>query len=1025
VKFAGWVQAHHRSILFLLTVWGIAGAFAAFFLPVSLFPHTSFPRVMVNLDAGNRPAERMGIEVTWPVEEAIRAVPGVGTVRSTSSRGSADISIDFDWGTDMVSALLQAESAVNQILPSLPAGTSFEIRRMNPTVMPVLGYSLTSDTHSLVDLRDLALYQVRPILSTVHGVAQVEVQGGATREYQVFVDPARLAAFSLSLTEVADALSAANVYTAVGKMEDHDRLYLVLSDTQFKSFDEILQTVVRSGPDGLVLLDDIATVSKGTEPKWTRVTADGHDAVLLQVFQQPDANTVQISRDITDTLKELKQRLPKDVRVANWYDQSDLILSSADSVRDAVFIGVVLAAAVLLLFLGNIKVMFIAIITVPMVLASTILLLDVLHMSFNIMTLGGMAAAVALIVDDAIVMIEHIMRRLRDAGAAEGYRARVTAATHEFTRPLAGSSASTIVIFAPLAFLSGVTGSFFKALSLTMAAGLFISFLVAWLAVPLLALHLLRDRDTRQEEGGPISRAIQSLYAVVMRPVLRRPSLILILVGLPLLGLGYLGYRNTGSGFMPAMDEGGFVLDYRSAPGTSLTETDRLLRMVGKILRDTPEVQTYSRRTGLQLGGGLTEANDGDFFVRLKPPPRRGIEEVMADVRTRVERTVPGLSIEMAQLMEDVIGDLTAVPQPIEIKLFSDDGRLLQNLAPQVAAAIEKVSGVVDVNDGVILAGDAIDIRVDRDKAALEGIAPDTVTQFLDTQVSGVVTTQIQKGPKMIGVRVWVPADVRDTARVLRSLRLRAPDGHLVPLDRIAAIHTLTGQAEIDREDLKRMVAVTGRISERDLGSTIRDIKIALAAPGLVPKDVYYRLGGLYQQQRIAFRGMAMVFAGAVVLVFTLLLFLYESFRVAIAMLSTTLLATAAVFLGLYITGTELNISSIMGMTMIVGIVTEVEIFYFSEYDTFDRARPRVDRLIEAGCNRMRPIAMTTIAAILALLPLALDLGRGAAMQQPLAIAIISGLIVQLPLTLTVLPALLAVLQVKGKQGWAGVKPRE
>ena len=1023
MKFADWVQSHHRSILFLLTVWGIAGALAAFSLPVSLFPHVNFPRVVVSLDAGDRPAERMGIEVTWPVEEAIRAVPGVRTVRSTTSRGSADISINFAWGTDMVSALLQTESAVNQVLPSLPAETRFEVRRMNPTVFPVLGYSLTSDTESLVQLRDLALYQVRPVLSTVEGVAQVEVQGGATREYQVFVDPARLGAFSLSLTDVADALSAANVYTAVGKMEDHDRLYLVLSDTQFKSFDEILQTVIRSGPNGLVLLEDIATVSKGTEPVWTRVTADGHDAVLFQVFQQPDASTIQISADTRAKLKDLEQRLPTDVHVANWYDQSDLIIASAGSVRDAVIIGVVLAAAVLLLFLGNIKVMLIAIITVPMVLASTILLLAVLHMSFNIMTLGGMAAAVALIVDDAIVMIEHIIRRLRDTGGSDGYRARVTAATHEFTRPLAGSSASTIIIFAPLAFLSGVTGSFFKALSLTMAAGLFISFLVAWLAVPLLALHLLRDKDTQQDEGGPISHAAQGIYAWAMRRVLRRPSLLLILVALPLLGAGYVAYRNVGSGFMPAMDEGGFILDYRSAPGTSLSETDRLLRMVGKILHDTPEVQTYSRRTGLQLGGGLTEANNGDFFVRLKPPPRRHIEAVMDDVRAQVEQTIPGLNIEMAQLMEDVIGDLTAVPQPIEIKLFSDDGQLLERLAPDVASAIEKIPGVVDVNDGVILAGDAIDIRVDRDKAALEGIAPDTVTQFLDSQVTGVVTTEVQEGPKMVGVRVWAPADVRDTTRALLALRMRAPDGHLVPLERIATIRTLTGQPEIDREDLKRMVAVTGRISGRDMGSTIRDIKAALAAPGVLPNGVYYRLGGLYQQQTIAFRGMAIVFAAAVVLVFTLLLFLYESFRVATAMLITTLLATAAVFLGLYVTGTELNITAIMGMTMIVGIVTEVEIFFYSEYHTLDPALPRLDRLIDAGRNRMRPIAMTTLAAILALLPLALALGQGASMQQPLAIAIISGLVVQLPLALTVLPALLMLLRAGDTRPFRGSEP--
>ncbi len=1005
MNFSDWIQSHRRTILFVLGVFGVAGLFSSFSLPVGLFPQVSFPRVVVNLDAGDRPAQRMAVEVTWPVEEAIRSVPGVRSARSATSRGSADISINFDWGADMVSEMLLVESAINQISGELPQGTTFEVRRMDPTVFPALGYSLTSDTRSLVELRDLALYQIRPVLSTVHGVAKIGVLGGATAEYSVLVNLPKLDSFGLTLQDLANSLSAANIITAVGRLEQNDKLYLILSDTQFKNFDQIGRTILKSGENGLVELEDVATVVRGTVPQWTRVTADGHDAVLFQVYQQPGGNTVKIAKEAQAKLREIQKRLPGDVKVANWYDQSHLILSSAASVRDAVIIGIVLASLILFLFLRNLRITLVAVITVPVVLAATVLLLALLGMSFNIMTLGGMAAAVGLVIDDSIVMIEHIIRRLR--GGAGSYRERVMTAATEFTHPLAGSSSSTIIIFAPLAFLSGVTGAFFKALSLTMASILIISFLVAWLAVPLLALHLLREKDTQQEEGGRLTRVAHDRYSRIMRRVLAQPWRILIVV-LPLLVAGWFTFRHTGSGFMPTMDEGGFILDYRAPPGTSLSETDRLLRQVEKILQATPEVETYSRRTGLQLGGGLTEANEGDYFIRLKPPPRRGVEQVMDGVRSRVEHSVPGLEIEMAQLMEDLIGDLTAVPQPIEIKLFSDNENLLLTTAPKVADAIRKIPGVVDVNDGIILAGDALDIRVDRRKAAFEGVDPESVTRTINSYLSGIVTTQVQQGPKMIGVRLWIAKKDRALYSDIEQLRLQAPDGHLFPLKRVAALKVITGQPQIMRDDLKQMVAVTGRISGRDMGSTIRDVKSAVNKAGLLPEGMYYALGGLYEQQRIAFKGLITVFLTAIVLVFALLLFLYESFRVSLAMLLTTLLAVAAVFIGLWLTGTELNITAMMGMTMIIGIVTEVSVFYYSEYQDLANLDP-AERLVQAGINRMRPIAMTTFAAILALMPLALGIGQGAAMQQPLAIAIISGLVVQLPLVLTLLPTLLVL----------------
>lgn len=923
-----WIQFHRRSILFLLAMLAAGGVIASFSLPVSLFPTVDFPRVVVSLDSGDRPAEQMAMQVTMPVEEAIRRVPGVKNVRSTTSRGTADVSVNFGWGTDMAAATLQVNAAVSQIMPTLPSGTQLQTRRMDPTVFPIIAYSLTSDQLPLTRLRDIAQFEIRPLLSSVDGVARVQVVGGALDEYQVMVDPARLQAYGLSLDDVSRALSASNVITAVGRLEDHYKLYLAIADTRLKDVSEIGMTVLKSGLNGLGLvhLEDVASVSKSVVPQWIRVNADGHDAVLFLIYQQPGGNSVQIAKDVKTRLASFKSQLPAGVKIANWYDQSELVVNSAASVRDAILIGVVLAALVLLVFLRNTKVTFIAMLVVPAVLAITVVLLKVLGMSFNIMTLGGMAAAVGLIIDDAIVMVEQIMRRLHKGELP--HHERVMSAAMEFFRPLAGSSAATIVIFVPLAFLDGVTGAFFKALSLTMAASLLISFIVTWLAVPILADHWLSEKDAESEKEGRFAERVHEAYERLLGYMLKKPLWLLAFI-VPLLLAGAFSYRSVGTGFMPSMDEGGFILDYRSLPGTSLTETDRLLRQVEEIIKSNPNVDTYSRRTGTQLGGGLTEANEGDFFIRLKPMPRVPIEDVMDQIRTQIESKVPGLDIELAQLMEDLIGDLTAVPQPIEIKIYSDDQNQLSALARKVASAIGRIPGVVDVHNGINPAGDAVEIHVDRIRAALEGVDPDGVTRELRNLLSGNVTTEIQQGPKMVGVRIWVPSQIRDTDTKLNDLMLRAPDGHLFPLSRVANIVAVSGQPQINRDNLKRMVAVTARISGRDMGSAIHDVKRTMDAPDMLPAGIYYELGGLYQQQQQAFKGLLNVLAAAVALVFLLLLFIYERFRVALSIMAIPVMSLSAVFVALWMTGIELNISSMMGMTMIVGIVTEVAIFFF------------------------------------------------------------------------------------------------
>jgi len=1000
MKLSDIVHHRRRSLLTLLSLLIIAGAASAAFMPVGLFPNVRFPRISVTIDAGDQPIAQTEATVTRPVEQALRSILGVKSVRTTTSRGEAEADLNFAWGSDMDVALQRTEAAMTRTVQNMK-GVTFQIRRMDPTVFPVAAYSLTSPHASLVELRRFADRTLNPMLMTVPGVMRVESTGGALGEYRIEADPAKLRAFGLSLDDVSQAIANANVLSAAGKLEDRGKLLLVLTDSRLSDLRQIGEVPINTANGAVARVKDVAVVHAAPAPQWIRVTADGRDAVLVNVYQQPGGDTVRIVSDAARIIAQARRLGPADVKISNWYDQSELITSSASALRDAIIIGVLLAALVLLVFLRDWKVTLVAVVAVPATLAATTLLLKLIGQSFNIMTLGGMAAAIGLIIDDAIVMIEHIERRLQQAN---GDGAAVQRAAGEFLRPLFGSSSATIVIFIPLAFLSGVTGAFFKALSITMASALVISFLIAWWVVPTLAQTLLKGE--RRTPGVNPEGRITGAYQRALRASVGSP-LAPICAALALAAVGIVAFTHVGSGFMPKLDEGGFILDYIAPPGSSLADTDRLMRQIEAVLRETPEVKTYSRRTGAQLGGGLTEPNTGDFFIRLKPEPRRPIEAVMTDVREEVQKKVPGVEIETAQLMEDLIGDLTAVPEPIEIQLYGDDDAVLQAAAKHVADEIAKVRGVTEIKNGIVVAGDSLDVRIDPTRAALSGIDRTEASRQVSSLMTGAVDTQVQSGAYLSDVRVWVPhTDITHDASLL-DLPLKAADGHMLRLRDIATLETVTGQAEIDRQDLRRMIPVTARVEGRDTGSAAEEVIGLLNRPGVLPTGVTYKMGGLYAEQTKAFRDMTFVFAAAIGAVFVLLLFIYESFRIATCIMAAPLISVCAVAIGLILTGVELNIMALMGATMIIGIATEVAIFYFTEYDELlAEGVPPERALIEAGVNRLRPIAMTTLAAILALAPLALALGSGSAMEQPLAIAIIAGLIAQGPVVLLVMPAL-------------------
>jgi multidrug efflux pump subunit AcrB len=997
------LQRHARALWLAAVLVIVGGVFAATRMPVSLFPHIDFPRVVVAVDAGDRDAEQMAAEITRPIEIALRAVPGVTRVRSTTSRGSAEVAVDFPWTQDMVAATLATQTALATTLPDLPPGTKFNVRRSDPTIFPVIGVALTSKTLDQNALRQIAELQVRPALTAVQSVAGVDILGGAPRELAVDVDPAKAQALGLSLDTIATSLGKSNAVKGVGKLEDRHRLYLVLSENRLASIADLAATPVKGGTTGgagLVTLGQIATIQPSVEPSYTKVTSGGQEAVLVNIRQSLTGDTVRIVKDVDARLKTLG--LPPSVTVTPFYDQSELVTGAANAVRDAILIGAVLAGLVLFLFLRSGRLMLITGVMLPAVLASTCLILFALGMSFNMMTLGGMAAAVGLVVDDAVVMLEHIMRRLQERAGS------VPEAAREMSKPLFGSTAATIVVFTPLAFVSGVTGGFFKALALTMVGALGLSLLFARFLLPLIAERWVRDKDVEAaDRAGNFLKRLERWNGKATDRALARPRLFAALLGLGMAVLGYAAWNHVPSGFMPAMDEGGFILDYKAQPGAALTDTDRLLRQVEQIIVATPEVASYSRRTGVQLGGGLTEADEGDFFIRLKGGSRRSIDAVMADIRQQAEAKVPGLQIETAQLMEDLIGDLTAVPQPIEVKLFGDDPKVLADSAKRVGDSIGKINGIVEVVDGLRVAGDALTIKVDPAAALQQGLDPDAISTQVEALVAGSAATRLRIGEQLVTVRVRAPTGLRSRAVDVAALPLVAPDGHLVRVGQVAAVSVTPGQQQITREDLAPFIAVTARLEGRDLGSGMKDVRAAVAKLGL-PASVRVDYGGLYAQQQQSFADLTVVFLAALLLTALLLTLLFENIVWTASAIATVLLSAAAVLCGLWITGIELDISALMGLTMVVGMVTELVIFFLAELPPGQLAD--ATSLREAGEKRLRPILMSALIAVLTLAPLAVGISRGAGLQRPLATAIIFGLTAAVPLVLLFLPACIVAL---------------
>ena len=1044
MRLARLVSNQSRAVLVMVALLCAAGLYAAWQLPIAIFPSTDFPRIVIIVDNGVAPAPQTLVSVTRPIEEAMNGIPGIQRIKSKTSRGSSEISLFFSWSVDIRQSLQLVQARLSQLASSLPPTAQIRnVERLTFAVFPVTGYSLTSDTRDLASLRDIATYTIRPQLARLPGIATVGVAGGKVPEFHVTIDPDRLAAHNVSVQQVVDAVHNSNIITSPGLIEENHQLELALISGQAKKPEELDGIVVATVNNAPVTLADVATVGAGVEPQYTLVTAyPGKPAVLLNTNRQPDANTVAVVDEVKAALAAMRGQIPKDIKIAPYYDQSLLVRDSMNSVRDSILIGLLLSVVILFAFLRNWGSTFVAVLVIPVTVLATFLAMWLAGLSFDLMTLGGVAAAIGLVIDDAIVVVENIYTHM---ARGQSRRQAVQDAISEITVPIIGSTITPVVVFLPLTLLTGVTGSFFRSLALTMAVALLTSLVLALSFTPVLAERLVRakrrggenedldqqtneeslanGREKEEEERGRILGSIIRRYDWVLGHALDHRLLVLIIIAVVLAG-SYLLYRSLGSEFLPAFDESAFILDYWAPAGSSLSETDRMLHHVEDLLRQTPEIESYSRRTGLELGLFITEPNRGDFAVKLKPGHKRATEDVIADLRKQVAETEPALEVEFVGILSDVIGDLTSSPEPIEIKLFSSDENALHQKADEVEEAIKKVQGVVDTKNGVIVSGPALTFNIDPQRASRFGVTATDVANTITTAMSGDAASSILQQDRLIAVRVIFPPGARKSLETVRALRVRSTSGALFRLDQVADIEYDKGQTEIEREGLRETVAVSGRLEGKDLGTAIAEIQTLLSRGVKLPPGMTIEYGGLYHEQQSSFAELALSLVLAIVLVFLTLLIEFHSFAHPISIVTGAVLALGGVLLGLFITGTTLNVVSLMGMIMVVGIVAKNGILMLDAVEDHLAAGDTLrEALLRSGRRRFRPVLMTSLAAILGMLPLALALGSGAELLQPLAIAVIGGLAVALLLSLVVTPTVYAMLSGEHRQSEEEVKP--
>ncbi|RBQ05468.1 efflux RND transporter permease subunit [Pedobacter miscanthi] len=996
--------SHKNPILAVLLIIIVGGVYAFTQLKTGLFPEITFPKIKIIADAELQPVDKMVVTVTRPLENAVKQVPDLQLVRSTTSRGSCELSAFMNPGADIDLSQQRIESQIAKISTSLPAGVNISVEKMNPSILPVSGYSLESHNYSSAELKKIATYTVKPFLSQVDGVSEIRVIGGKSKEYWLELDVQKMQTLGISPDQISNALSQTNFIKSNGYLADHNYLYLSVTDATVKNKSDLENLILSRRGNRMIRVMDIAKVNIQQSVEYTRINANGKDGILIAVIKQPNANLIDLSNEMYTKVQQLKRILPAGVSIKPYYIQADFVNESVKSVRDSLLIGLVLAIIVAIIFLRSLKASATILITIPVTLCLTVIVLYFIGYSLNIMTLGAIAAAIGLIIDDAIVVVEQIHRTHEEHPEEITMHLLSKAVSYLFPAML-GSSISTIVIFIPFVLMTGVAGSYFRVMTNTMIITLVCSFFVTWIGLPVIYLLLTRKSGSHAESGKKtVVHEVKSQNWV--RYFIQRPYISIIFL-LVLVASIIVIFPRLETGFLPEMDEGSIVLDYASPPGTSLEETDRMLKEVEKEIVKIPDVQAYSRRTGTQMGFFITEPNTGDYLIQLKANRSKSTNEVISDIRTHIEHTQPALKVDFGQVIGDMLGDLMSSTQPIEVKIFGNDQEKLQFLSKKVAGIVAHVGGTADVFDGIVLSGPTVNVRPNFALLAQYGVSPASFQSQLQTAMQGTLIGDLYDKQQLSPIRMVYPGSRTFAVADINRMKIFLSDGTAVPIQQMAQVELKAGNAEVERENLQSIGVVTARLDNRDLGSVIKDLQKAVNANVNLPSGYHIEYGGAYKEQQQSFSELLTILIASSLLVFSVILFLFKDFKIAFLILFISVLGIAGSYLALFLTHTPLNVGSYTGLIMIVGIIGENAIFTFLQFKESLQKQAVDDAITFAISTRLRPKLMTALGAIIALMPLALGIGAGAQLHQPLAIAVIGGFIIALPLLLVALPSLI------------------
>ncbi len=998
------------TIIFLII---IGGFFAFTKMQTSLFPEITFPKIKIIVDAGQMPINKMMITVTKPLENAIKKVQDLKTVRSTTSRGSCEISAFMDWNSDIDLSKSRIESKINQIKNDLPPDAQITVEKMNPSILPVIGYAIEGRGKSAIELKKIANFIIKPFLSQIDGVSEIRIIGGKEKEYWLALDFDKMAARGITPAAITQVMSSTNFIKSNGYLADYRYLYLTITDAQVDKKDELENLVISNDGRGIVTLKDIASVEIRQAKEYIKINANGRESILIAVIKQPNANLISVSQEMQVKLEKLKTILPKGIKISPFYEQATFVNDAVKSVTDSLLVGLLLAIIVAILFLKSAKASATILIIIPVTLSLTLIVLYFSGQTFNIMTLGAIAAALGLIIDDAIVVVEQIHRTHEEHPDVPTV-SLLQKAIHYLFPAMLGSSISTIVIFIPFVLMSGVAGSYFKVLTDTMIITLVCSFFVTWLLLPVVYLMLTKKQKTDDEVivSTPIHEVKTQNWVgyFISKPIISIGFCLFLLISI------FIILPNLETGFLPEMDEGSIVLDYESPAGTSLEETDRMLKEVEKIIIKTPEVEAYSRRTGTQMGFFITEQNRGDYLIQLKTKRDKTSIDVIDEIRQKVEASQPALRIDFGQVIGDMLGDLMSSVAPIEVKVYGSNQKELQKIAQKVNAIVEKIPGTADVFDGIIWTGPTVNIALNYRQLAQFGITPADLQFQMQTALEGNVVGNLLENERTTPVRLIYQNSEKRSLEDVKKLKVFLPNGNVIPITNLVEITAQKGDAEIERQNLQMMSVVTARLNNRDLGAVMKDIQEKVSADIHLPNGYYIEYAGAYQEQQQSFKELLMILIASSLLVFGVILFLFRDFRVALVILLISVLGIAGSYILLFITATPLNVGSYTGIIMIVGIISENAIFTFLQFrETFKITQDIESSLIYSISTRLRPKLMTALGAIIALLPLAIGIGTGSELHQPLAIAVIGGFLIAMPLLLIVLPTLLSLVYKNNK----------